>query len=547
MLRISEIKPEHIRENIDIEALFPFNSFRPYQREIINEVKEEFETGTEVAIIEGPTGFGKSPVNTTLGKYFKSTFYTTPQIKLVNQLAEDFGPSELAIDGGEGPIIPILGRANYICRSSHKKSDRCPLRDDRDHSCSNDPNCTYWRQKSAAISADIAILTFAMLITNSYIAEVSNFKKRNLLIVDECHSLEGQTASMFAGFTLSPYSFPKNMRRNLWGQIYVDMPKSQKLDDYIEFLQKVKSTCSTAVVYSNSKRDAEILNRTWRKIDYMLEEVFEGRKWIVNKIRTKKYEFPGYPRQFKPIYVDNFLRRKVWSQANKIILSSATIPFRDNIQKWLYRLGLGKKKFSFHSVPMQFPLKNRPIITNCIGGKMTHGCEDESWDENLETIKNIILRHKYERGVIHAQSYKRAKRLAHDLRNFNIFLHNKDNITEGVIQDWINSKKNVLISPAVKEGVDLKDDLCRYQILLKVPYPSIGDRRVKYLLNEKKQWKWYYNECAKDIIQSYGRAVRSENDYAQFYIIDGSFRDIYKRVRFPSYFLEAINYGKRLE
>ncbi|GAI61214.1 unnamed protein product [marine sediment metagenome] len=97
----------------------------------------------------------------------------------------------------------------------------------------------------------------------------------------------------------------------------------------------------------------------------------------------------------------------------------------------------------------------------------------------------------------------------------------------------------VLISPAIKDGVDLKDDMCRFQILLKVPYPNIKDARVNYLLNVKKDRDWYNNETAKDIIQTYGRAVRSPTDYAKFYIIDGSFRTFPKKL-FPRWFLDAL-------
>jgi len=125
-------------------------------------------------------------------------------------------------------------------------------------------------------------------------------------------------------------------------------------------------------------------------------------------------------------------------------------------------------------------------------------------------------------------------------KGFSTFLHNKQEVNGEVIEEWINSKKRILISPAVKEGVDLKDDLCRFQILLKVPYPSLSDARVKYLLMEKNQWTWYFNETAKDIVQMYGRAVRTPTDHAKFYIVDGSFNDICKKATFPKWFLEAI-------
>jgi len=531
-----------------IEEHFPFEHFRNNQKKILRDVSRALDSDKDVVIIEGPTGFGKSPVNIAFASYFKPSFYTTPQVKLVNQIAKDFGPDKLAIDGGKGSIIPLLGRKNYICRETNVESDICPIYEGRTTTkeedefgnsitvtkkCCEETNCTYWRQKEIALKSDVAIITFAMLITNSYLTGESQFPKRNLLIIDECHSLESQVAGMFAGFSISQRAFPKSVRKDLWNEVSKLIPKSKELELYLPLLKSLDSICSKYFPLCSNEREKEKLLNLLRKVDYMFSEINEGRVWIVNRIDE-------YSRQFKPIYIDKFLQRKVWYQANKIILSSATIPFRDNPKVWLQRLGLGKREFSFHSVPMEFPLLNRPIITSSIGGKMTNKEETLNWQENLETIKEILLSHKKERGVIHTHSYKRARKLNQDLVGFSTFLHNKQEVNGEVIEEWINSKKRILISPAVKEGVDLKDDLCRFQILLKVPYPSLSDARVKYLLMEKNQWTWYFNETAKDIVQMYGRAVRTPTDHAKFYIVDGSFNDICKKATFPKWFLEAI-------
>jgi len=37
----------------------------------------------------------------------------------------------------------------------------------------------------------------------------------------------------------------------------------------------------------------------------------------------------------------------------------------------------------------------------------------------------------------------------------------------------------VLISPSMMEGVDLADDMSRFQILCKVPFPYLGDAAIK--------------------------------------------------------------------
>jgi Rad3-related DNA helicase len=63
--------------------------------------------------------------------------------------------------------------------------------------------------------------------------------------------------------------------------------------------------------------------------------------------------------------------------------------------------------------------------------------------------------------------------------------------------------------------------LSRFQIIAKVPFPNLGD---KYISVKKDLLpKWYAYQTAKTIVQSYGRSVRNENDYAVTYILDSDF------------------------
>jgi ATP-dependent DNA helicase DinG len=46
-----------------------------------------------------------------------------------------------------------------------------------------------------------------------------------------------------------------------------------------------------------------------------------------------------------------------------------------------------------------------------------------------------------------------------------------------VIEQHINSvEPTVLICPSLHTGLDLKDNLSRFQIITKVPYPNMADR-----------------------------------------------------------------------
>jgi Rad3-related DNA helicase len=104
----------------------------------------------------------------------------------------------------------------------------------------------------------------------------------------------------------------------------------------------------------------------------------------------------------------------------------------------------------------------------------------------------------------------------------------------------------VLISPSLHQGVDLKDDLSRFQIIVKVPYPDLTDRKVAAL--KQRNPSWYMWVTILRLVQSYGRSVRSKEDFAATYILDSSFDYVRRNSgdMFPPWFTEAIVPAVRL-
>ena len=91
------------------------------------------------------------------------------------------------------------------------------------------------------------------------------------------------------------------------------------------------------------------------------------------------------------------------------------------------------------------------------------------------------------------------------------------------------------------EGIDLRDDLSRFQVICKIPYPYLGDKLIRKKMNK---WKWWYPlQTAKTIIQAIGRSVRSKDDYATTYILDEDWDRFYRMNRrlFPEDFHETVN------
>jgi Rad3-related DNA helicase len=106
---------------------------------------------------------------------------------------------------------------------------------------------------------------------------------------------------------------------------------------------------------------------------------------------------------------------------------------------------------------------------------------------------------------------------------------------------WIEDGRNdsVLLSVAMCEGIDLKDDLARFQILFKCPYPAQDEfirRRME--LDDGQQWYTYQAQTAT--IQAYGRAVRSPDDWAEFWVLDATAEYLFRDIRdLPPFFADA--------
>jgi Rad3-related DNA helicase len=97
----------------------------------------------------------------------------------------------------------------------------------------------------------------------------------------------------------------------------------------------------------------------------------------------------------------------------------------------------------------------------------------------------------------------------------------------------------VLVSPSLREGVDLPDDFLRFQVLTKLPYPDLGDPWTA--ARRARDPRWYAVETAKALVQAYGRSCRHAGDHGVTYVLDAQFERFLQRYRvlLPEWFLDA--------
>lgn len=540
-------------QNSKIEAVFPFDSFREKQFDVVVEVlhklyKEDYDN----VIIDAPTGVGKSAVNVTAAQLADDAFYVTPQKSLREQLQDDEVLSEY--------YEALRGREDYTCGVTGENCSDCTINQDPDRSCMNMERCTYWNAKLDAMSADVAVLTFAYLIIDGAIPTMVpeggkiSFGDRELLIVDECHNLEDQVASLFAGFTVSPWSLPMEVFNNITSDL--DMDETTRHHHVIDKIETLERRAED-YVQEKQQFEGELDDDTARKVTqcekfldkvaWFYEEIENDRNWVVDMDITEYARSRYKTFKLKPVRVDKFLRNFVWDRADKRVLSTATMPYRDNPVKWQKQIGLPGTTHVIR-VGMPFDKGHRPIHTDWMIGNMSNGGIDRHWPDVMESLNALAKQHQGQKGLIHSASYARAEKVWRDAGDYD---HLKDNVvfdkpeanTEAMMETWQEDGRQIFVSPACTEGVDLKDEMCRWQVLLKVPFPSPGDSRVEYLLEEVPHigWDWYYEVTANAIVQSVGRAVRSKDDYADYYILDEKFYDVKKKVSLPEWFTEAID------
>lgn len=534
------------------DAVFPFDEYRPYQKPALHEASEHLfgETGIDTVILNLPTGIGKSPINVALARQSESAFITTPQKALRTQLEYDDTLSDY--------YSVLRARADYSCPVKSSPSRQynckdCPVNKSDEESCVHEPGCTYWNRKEDAMGAQSAVITFSYLIVDGYLPEVNenntriSFGHRELLVVDECHKLEDQVASLHAGMSVSPYSLPIDV----FGQVdreIGELPDDEvtKFEDVEDALDRVYRNAKRYVGHSDNIEEASQAERQCtnfcRKYEYCKEEVRNGRDWVVGREEVNHGGFVRHSIKIMPVDVDKFLQEHIWSRSDLRVLSTATMPFSDKPEQWIRRLGLNPDSTEVIQYPMPFPREHRRIRTERAIAKMSQGGFEVHKDEVVKEVRALADEHEGEKGLIHTASYPRARELS---RHFptNSICHEKggEDDLRAQIDEWQETDKDMFFSPAATDGVDLPFDDCRWQVLVKVPYPLRSDPRVKFLLEERKAWNWYYEITCQDVQQSVGRGVRDPDDECVYYVLDASFFDVMEKASSPRWFRTAVS------
>jgi len=223
---------------------------------------------------------------------------------------------------------------------------------------------------------------------------------------------------------------------------------------------------------------------------------------------------------------------------DKIILLSATISEVD-----IKDLGLDRKRVCYLDCASPIPKERRPVYLDYCT-TVSHATKDRAaatLDNYID--RNILPQYEGEKGIIHS-TYEQAATLRKLLRGPRYLFHDQANKMQVYKRFRVSdpSEGKVLIACGMQEGVDLPEDAGRFQVVAKVPWPSLADGATRKRAEEDPVW--YTWNTLRDVIQACGRISRTPTDTGDTIILDGSMQrlltDAMEYDIVPSWFEEAI-------
>lgn len=502
---------------------------------------EEDRRAPRVLLLEAPPGVGKSHLAMTLARWSGDAYLLTSQKLLQDQYERDFG----------GELALVKGRDNYACErypAAVVPTSRGACRRPRGPAC----GCPYVRAKQAAVNSPVFCTNTAYFATLRH-WHTEHLRRRKLLIIDEAHNLESQLVSVFTA------RFTHDEMREWFG---APLPRLAEADEYrpvlAEYVERLESRRQAIVraldgthppalpddvfLTAPPTREEHDLLEQRDQLDAALARLTffldaEDREWIVR--------YPAVPAaalSLVPLTVAAMAQSLLAECADVTVLSSAYLGHREVLAECF---GLDAGGVRVFNIGSPFSLEQRPIVYRPVGA-LSRETRARLEPALFAEVGAILAAHPDDKGLIHVASYDMGRRLVHDLATRApresrrlLWIDSAAGKSPALGHHRASPLPTVLVSPSLREGVDLPDDFLRFQVVTKLPYPDLGDPWTA--ARRARDPRWYAVETAKALVQAYGRSCRHAGDHGVTYVLDAQFARFLQhyRVLLPEWFLDA--------
>jgi Rad3-related DNA helicase len=526
---------------------------RKEQKDTIDFIDSVYKSNplSKVFLLNLPTGVGKSYLAFMIVDWYHKNVNKNSKVDIITNsklLQNQYTDSYESMND-------LKGKENYSC-----KQYACSCMQGAEFNRLNKTSCDscpHSHAREMYITGGISLTNFYLYILYAlYNPKVLDTRESNVLIVDECHELS-EVMSDFISIKITEtflrkYKFPNETR------LVAELKKIITIDDYIDFLNILKEEIDMTIIGMESamlstprsikgdKRDLKIskltntinsdvkimnnitdLKQYLTKIDIFLKEYkLNSNNWVLESQyneKTKQKEL-----SLEPIWADEYLEKYIFSRYDMVFMMSGTILDKNLFCKIN---GLDVTKTEYYSIDSPFNPKNRPVIYMPLG-KMSYKQKEETFKVYIPYIKKILEKYKNKKGIIHTNSFELSNWIQENIKDPRLVFHDSSNKDDVLKAHQDTEDPTVIVSPSMNVGVSFDNEYARFQIVAKVPYPSLASQKNKVRMKNNPDWYAWKTCC--DLIQTFGRIVRSNLDFGDTIVIDGSFSDV---IRHSSHYI----------
>jgi len=520
---------------------------RKEQKEALSFIDSEYQKNklNKFFLLNLPVGSGKSHLALMIADWYRKNVSKMARVDIITNskiLQDQYSDTYESISD-------LRGKDNYECESySCSCAQGSEFNRLNKTSCES---CPYSSARESFVSGGMSLTNFYLYILYAiYNPKLMESRDARVLIVDECHDFD-DVMSDFVSIKITE-TIVKKFKFSDEYNLIKKLKSVQSINDYVDFLKYLngeilstmedmeKGMSSSPRNIKGDKRDLKIskvlktknsdvkimnlvteLKQYQLKIEIFLKEYKDNpNNWVLESNWNEKLKHKEL--SLEPIWAYDYLDKYVFSQYDMVFLMSGTI-----LDKNLFCQlnGLDVSKAVYYSIASPFNVKNRPIYYMPVG-KMSFKSKDETFKRYIPYIQKLLDKYKNKKGIIHTNSFELAKWIENSIKDPRLIFHDSSNKDEMLRLHMESEKPTVIVSPSMGTGVSFDNDSARFQIIAKIPYPSLASQKNK--LRQNNNPDWYSWKTVSGIIQMSGRPVRSNQDYADTIIIDGGFGDVIK-------------------
>lgn len=543
--------------------------FKPRGRQVedIDKILIAFlDEGMQTVILSAPTGTGKSIIGAVVAEALHkirqpdanagASFLLTPTNVLSEQYHATFQEGR---DPNDTRFRMLKGAGNFECAAlstptEPQTAEVCSLRLFQKENMESMINtfcngCDFAHQKKMRDKSRHLITNYAYYFVDRMYTQILG--KRTVCVFDEAHLINDlfteHNAIYFSDSRLKKMAEEINGALSLGHTNIFKTIKTIKEDlnagkineqTYMKYLEMLADMYGQVTEAAQAASEREVrnpkryleLSKLSKKyfglgckigdlMEYAYPHAFEFKE------RDPKNKNSEDEVSVKPIFVGDMFEQLINAEFN--LLMSATF------SEQYARRTLTLENAKHIRLEPTFPKENKKIVFYKPQNLNYTTLKDSKTIKQLQaTVYEIVKHHtdKGERGIVLAPSFALTEGVAAALDvmgvKTRIYEHKRgEKLVEVLDRFKRHTGPAVLLTPSGFEGLDLAGDLSRYQIILKAPFGSLGEARMKKIL---ATWPDIYSLlCTMKLVQGAGRSVRGPTDYATTYMLDSNIQRLW--------------------